>query len=439
MDFIPITPEQWRHLNELNISNPHLDNVSRLFIVPPDFDFAALKDTIHYLLQYHDALRLRFVHGPSGWQQYITDCADAPVHWRDLSFLSDLEQREILEAEVTMWQTSLNIIQGPLFQVVYFYFGTQRPGRLLLTFHHLIVDLYSVNILLRDFMRVHQQISNGEEVHLPLPTMPFWQWAKELKALAQSPLFQNELEDYWLTLPWERIVPLPVDFPVRGWNTNTRASARDISLSLSKHETNMLLGAINVNIQVLDVLLAALYSTVTRWTHSSALYVAVINHGRMIFDSMNVTRTIGLIACLSHMFLDVKDVYIPCDVLQAIKAEQQRVPHQGVGHGLLKYLTEDLQIAEKLQHVPRCEIILNYFGIRRTGTNLTFQMADENQYPTLDPRNIRPQVIAIEAEIKEDKLQMRFRYSENMHFYSTILSLAQSYKETLKEIISYKV
>ena len=118
-----LTPIQ-RWFFEQEFAEPHHWNQAMLLEVPPTLDMALLSQLVQQLLVHHDALRLRFMHSASGWQQ-VNALPDEAVSCTrvDLSALSEAEQRPAIEATATELQASLNLSEGPAGAS-----GAVRPG-----------------------------------------------------------------------------------------------------------------------------------------------------------------------------------------------------------------------------------------------------------------------------------------------------------------------
>ena len=76
---------------------------------------------------------------------------------------------------------------GVMVQAVWFDAGAERPGRLLLTIHHLAVDGVSWRILVPDLAAAWAAIARGQEPALPPRGTSFQRWAQRLAAHAQEP------------------------------------------------------------------------------------------------------------------------------------------------------------------------------------------------------------------------------------------------------------
>src|SRR5262249_36883660 len=75
---------------------------------------------------------------------------------------------------------------GELVQAVWFDAGAQRPGRLLLTIHHLAVDGVSWRILVPELAAAWAAIARGEVPALTARGTSFRRWSQRLELRAQD-------------------------------------------------------------------------------------------------------------------------------------------------------------------------------------------------------------------------------------------------------------
>ncbi|MEM8778723.1 MAG: amino acid adenylation domain-containing protein, partial [Cyanobacteria bacterium P01_G01_bin.49] len=144
---IPLTPIQhW--FFEQNLPDPHHYNQSLLLETLPNLNPHYLEQALHYLLIHHDALRLRFSREESGWQQ-INDVPETSIPFTaiNLENLGETKQSSAIESVSATLQPTLNLCEGPILRMAWFYLGKERRGRLLLVIHHLAVDSVSWRIL----------------------------------------------------------------------------------------------------------------------------------------------------------------------------------------------------------------------------------------------------------------------------------------------------
>jgi len=97
-----------------------------------------LEQAVQQLLLHHDALRLRFEHTESGWQQINTKPEDSAFLMRGFVRSASFKQKSALEGSCHGSQPEF--IARPLVRVALFNLGVDKTSRLLLVIHHLVVD-----------------------------------------------------------------------------------------------------------------------------------------------------------------------------------------------------------------------------------------------------------------------------------------------------------
>ncbi len=437
---VPLIPIQhW--FFEQNLPNPNHFNHAIMLEVHQTVEATLLEQAVRHLLAHHDVLRSRFEPTTSGWQQQIVDFDEkVPFIRFDLSIVPDAEQSGAIEARATELQRSLNLSQGPLMRVALFELGSQKPLRLLILIHHLVVDGVSWRILLDDLMTAYQQLSQGIEVKLPPKTTAYKLWAEKLVEYAHSSELEQEL-NYWLGEAETEVTELPVDYP-GGRDANTEISSQTVSVSLSDEETTALLREVPeaYHTQINDVLLTALVQTFAQWTGAHTLLIDLEGHGReAIFNDIDLSRTVGWFTSIFPVLLDLRRASGPGEALKSIKEQLRRIPQGGIGYGLLRYLSEDEVVRNRLRSLPQAEVSFNYLGqfdqILPPSSGLA--PALEATGPVHDPAGRRRYLLEVNVFVSGGRLQMEWTYSDRVHRRATIERLAQNYLAQLRELIAH--
>jgi amino acid adenylation domain-containing protein/non-ribosomal peptide synthase protein (TIGR01720 family) len=435
-----LTPIQ-RWFFEQELPQPHHWNQAMLLEVRQPLDVVVLQRAVQQLLVHHDALRLRFVRQPDGWQQ-VNALPDQtlPVTRVDLSALPKAEQTAAIEAAATELQASLSLESGPIVRVALFDLGSNQPNRLLFVIHHLAVDGVSWRILLEDLQTGYQQLSRQEAMKLPPKTTSFQNWAQCLSEYAQSPALEQEL-DYWLDSSRSAVAPLPVDYPA-GKDAKTVTSACNVSVYLSAEETRALLQEVPkaYHTQINDVLLTALVQTFAQWSGTRCLLVDLEGHGREeILEAVDLSRTVGWFTTIFPVLLELQKADAPGEALKSVKEQLRRIPHRGIGYGLLRYLKEDGAITEKLRSLPQAEVSFNYLGQfdQVVSPDALFQLAKESTGPEHSHLGSRSHLLDVNAFVAGGQLQLGWTYSSNLHQRATIEGLAQDFVAALRSLIAH--
>jgi non-ribosomal peptide synthase protein (TIGR01720 family) len=436
---VPLVPiQQW--FFEQNLPEPHHWNQAILMEGWPTLDPTLLERAVQQLLVHHDALRLRVVEGESGWQQVMAGPdGTVPFLAIDLSELSEVNQRLLLETAAAQVQASLNLSQGPLLRVVLLELGSAQPSRLLIVIHHLAVDGVSWRILLEDLLTAYEQLSRGQTIELPPKTTSFKQWAERLREYAQMESVKAEM-DYWLAEGRSRVSRLPVDYP-EGRSANTEASSRTVTVSLSVEETRALLHEAPevYRTQINDVLLTALVQAFSQWTGERRLVVDLEGHGReALFADVDLSRTVGWFTTIFPVWLDLERATDVEAALKTIKEQVRQIPNRGIGYGVLRYLSQDRELAEELRRLPPAEVSFNYLGqLDQVFPEASpFRPARESSDPVRSPQGSRRHLLDVVGSVARGCLHVAWTYSERAHRRETIERLAQGCMEALRSIIA---
>ena len=275
-----------------------------------------------------------------------------------------------------------------MLQAVWFDAGSEEPGRLLLTIHHLSVDGVSWRILVPDLASAWQAIAQGQEPALPVKGTSFRRFAQRLAAHAQHPDLIGELA-FWTGMQSGPALSL-VDGALDA-RRDVAGAAGHLTLTLPSALTAALLtrlpaafhGGIN------DVLLTGLALAVADWCRrrargagpahrsnanghgaSHAVLLDLEGHGREeMFADLDLSRTVGWYTSLFPVRLDLGALDLEAALaggaalggaLKSIKEQLRALPTNGLGYGLLRYLNRET--APQLAEFTAPQIGFNYLG-----------------------------------------------------------------------------
>ena len=434
---VPLTPIQHWFFKQ-HLPQAHFFNQSVLLELPTHVDADVLKQTLRRLLQQHDALRLRFTRSDDGWQQTHSALAgDIPFTVIELPAGTAEQQKSAIRQADAGLQASLDFSLGRIMLAALFVGGHAQSRHLLIVAHHLVVDAISWRILLEDLATVYQQLEGNEPVQLPAKTTSFQDWSLRLNRHAQSAEVIAEL-DYWgRTATVKAPQALPVDYNDADVFNNIR-SADYVTLFLTEAETRALLQEVPAayNTQINDVLLTALSLCIHGWTGQMALRVDLEGHGREdLFDDMDLSRTVGWLTSLYPVTLELPSTH-PGEAMKAIKEQLRAVPKRGMGYGMLRYLNRDAEIHNYMSKLPEAELSFNYLGQFDHVTSASGDFANRAEWKSdASQQGQRSHVLAVSGLIGDNRLEIRWEYSKNLHRPDTIEKLAQDYLQALRKLI----
>jgi amino acid adenylation domain-containing protein/non-ribosomal peptide synthase protein (TIGR01720 family) len=435
---VPLTPiQQW--FFEQNLDNPHHWNQALLLTINAGLTPDVFSSALAELLNHHDALRMRFSRGDDGWRQSnLAEESQVVFERIDLSGVPVGHQNERLQSEASLRQAALHLTAGPLLRAAWFDLGAERNSRVLIAIHHLVVDGVSWRILLEDLAIICQQLMEGQAVCLPSKTTSFKQWAERLQPLSNTGGLALDIP-YWLN-PNRNIVPvLPVDEPD---GNNRVATEREVTVTLTEAETRALLQDVPsaYRTKIDEILLTALALTLCDWLHSEAVLVDLEGHGREdIAADVDVSRTVGWFTAVYPALLTVPVDASLGEALKAIKEQIRAVPMNGIGYGLLRYLSPDVEIKAQLAAQPQAQVIFNYLGQIDTvmAADAPFAPTTEATGDNCDPAGLRPHELAIIGSVTGGRLQLSWRYSRERYRKATLETLAGQYMQQLKALIAH--
>ncbi|MGF1480500.1 MAG: amino acid adenylation domain-containing protein [Cyanophyceae cyanobacterium] len=423
---VPLTPIQHWFFEQPLVERHHW-NQSLLLTLHQPLTLAQLRAIAHYLLNYHDALRLSFHHGSTWTQTNLPPRDTVPCHGVDVSALPETQQTQAIEAAATQVQASLSLADGLCRFVL---FETGFEPRLLFVVHHLAIDGVSWRILLEDFQMLYRQKVSGQNLQLPPKTSSFQQWAQRLQTYAQELSPEERCE-----------ARKPEAYPVFPNEDNTVATSSTVTVSLSLEDTQTLLQVSAASPTSIDeVLLTAVVQAYAEGTECSQVSIALERHGReSIFDDIDLSRTVGWFTTLFPVWFDGSNAS-PGKALQAVKEELRRLPHRGLDYGVRRYLSRTSE------EDPTPHIRFNYLGQldrgwtetavdRGSDTTKLFSLAPESAGSNQGLANQQTHPLTVDGSLTQGQLQLCWTYSAP--YRATVQALAHACVEKLRSLLAY--
>ena len=243
----------------------------------------------------------------------------------------------------------------------------ERPGRLLIVLHHLVVDGVSWRILLDDLRQAYESAQLD-------PVGTSWRrWAQLLHEQADSPVRRTELS-LWtgmLAAPDPLLTARPLDPDI-----DTTATLRAVEVTLPTEVAKPILTRLPAlfGVRVNDVLMTGFALAVARWREQrggagSAVLVEMDGHGREADGAIDLTRTVGWFTNLYPVRIDpgpvgwddvVSGAPALADAVRSVKDQLRAVPDNGLGFGILRHLNPDTRPV--LAEFGEPQVLFNYLG-----------------------------------------------------------------------------
>jgi amino acid adenylation domain-containing protein len=412
---VPILPRQRVFLDRVG-TDPALEHLFQYLEVREELRPEAVLAALTWTARQHSALRMRWHRADSGWRQEVVDTADL-VTFRvlDLRALSAAQRTARLTEFARSARATTDLGDSPPWSVT---LVRLAPGhaRLLFAVHHLVVDGYSWQVLLTDFLSAYEHIARGEPP-AARPIDGFAAWARACGRLSHHPRVQ-ELASRWADV-LAGCDPVPVD---ADGSPPTRGAQYRVPLRLDAARTADLRGLRDegqrVSMEVvLSVALARAYG---RWTGGKPLLLAVLTQGRDGFGGVagpepDATSAVGWFAGMFPVRIEVASGEDPRGTLHRVNRLIPREPLIRNSFGLLRYLADGTPGAALLGGLRQPQVLLNYTGDHPVGPTAPVRRLEPPPARTQDPDAQPEALIEIELAVVDDVLDGRVIYS-GQHF-----------------------
>ncbi|KAF2181844.1 amino acid adenylation [Zopfia rhizophila CBS 207.26] len=364
----------------------------------------SLAKALELVVTQHSMLRVRFLQEESGkWMQVIPSQVDDSFSFSIHSIDTEKDAYPIMAAT----QASLDTRKGPIFSVALF--NTPSQGQyLFLVAHHVMIDLVSWRVILRDL----EEILTTGLLTAERP-LPFQNWL----ALQSG---HGSKTDISRALPYD--IPSP-DFDYWGMSgkPNRMCDTQEAAFTLDIATTKELLeGACHsaFNTEPIDLLLASLvYSFNQIFSDRSVPALFREGHGREPWDEdIDISGTVGWFTTMYPLYIDMKDEFSMLDVVRRAKDVRHSVPDNGRPYFASRYLSEAGKA--KFGDHDHVELSFDYLGLyqqmERPDALLTQVPGYQAIFEDIGGEAPRFALIEITAEVLQGQMQLLFVFNKNM-------------------------
>ncbi|KAA8577032.1 hypothetical protein EYC84_007048 [Monilinia fructicola] len=363
----PLSPMQQlffdAHPNGLN----HYTQSFLLRVTQP-VTFDMLRAALAIVVQRHSMLRSRFHynHNTKAWEQMTVPVGDDTFAVEEHSYLNDGSFQEIVQTR----QTALDLHHGPVFAVDLFS-GMSDDQTLLLSAHHVIIDLVSWRVIWHDLA---QCLSGIQPLQLPPVPISFQTWC------------QLQSEEGYMLNPAE-VLPYSVEAAqLKYWGLgpgdNSFADSDAYEYILDTETTTLLLGSSNDNLstETIDVLIGTLvYSFRKAFADRTAPAIFIEGHGREPVSGAEVdlAETVGWFTTLHPISVPGTSKNSLVDSIRYAKDTRMRVPGKGRPYIASRY--HSTVGHEAFADHRSVELLLNYRGVFQQLENVDALLQRENR------------------------------------------------------------
>lgn len=429
----PLTPIQQRFFDG-QVKHHHHYNQSVMLYAQDGFNVDAVAAAFTEILCHHDMLR-GFFYEKDGKMVQEIDAPGQPLHLEQIDLRTVAAPGQALVEKANEIQGSLQLHKGPLLKLALFRLAD--GDRLLIVVHHLVVDGVSWRVLFEDFGTLYRLYEDNKLLVLPYKTDAFKYWAEKLRSFADTDAFLLE-KKYWTMLENSSPERIPYDHPAKG--KSCIPDTRRLSFTLPADRTRQLLNEANwlYKTTVKDLLLTALAVSVNSIFGNKQVLIEQEGHGReSILDDVDVSRTVGWFTSKYPVLLDARYAADISRQIIEIKEALRKVPNNGIGYGILRYLTSPEKKPETgFRLAP--QISFNYLGQFDTDiAKSTFRVAGEPAGNQMGIDEERPYDLDISGMVTDQCLSMTINYSHLQFEAATIQRVAAQFENALLDIISH--
>ncbi|MCY8433067.1 non-ribosomal peptide synthetase, partial [Bacillus haynesii] len=406
-------------------------NQSFMLFRKDGYDENIVRTAFNKILEQHDALRMIYEEKDGDIIQYNRGYRDNlfDLDVYDVRGL-DCQAEKVFEL-ATGIQKKSSIRKGKLVHLGIF--RADEGDHLLIAIHHLVVDGVSWRILFEDFETLYLQALKDEPLDIGYKTDSYQEFARQLKKYAQSRRLLKEREY------WQKALEADVPFiPAEKLERDTFEHSTTLSIRIGPDVTANLLRNANkaYNTEINDILLTALIAAVRDITGENKLKVMMEGHGREdILDGVDITRTIGWFTTVYPVFIDLGEEKEISQNIKMVKETLRKIPNKGIGYGVLKYMTEELQ---KIQ--TQAPLSFNYFGEMNNDMNRkVFSQSPFSPGESIGGKIVRHCAIEMNAISLNGELTIYTTFNQDQYQTSAIEQLNQSFKENLEKIVDHCV
>ncbi|WP_121605185.1 non-ribosomal peptide synthetase [Virgibacillus sp. Bac332] len=433
---VPMTPiQEW--FFEQDFTDKHHFNQSALLFSKEAVNPNTINSTLSKIVEHHDALRMNYVLKEDEWMQ-LNKGVDKGAYDFEIEEIPSNNVREHINERANRLQESMDIEKGPLMKAVQF--KTLEGDYLLLVIHHLVVDGVSWRILLEDINIGISQASSSNNIKLTSKTTSYKEWAEQLRNYANSRNFKDE-KDYWSKIENQQVEDLPKDNVI---NKDVYKDSREHVVELSSRQTEYLLKNVHkaFNTEINDILITALGITLKEWASRDRVLLNMEGHGREeIPADVDITRTVGWFTTQFPVMLDLpsKPIYKENDFsayLILVKETLRKIPNQGIGYGVYKYLSKRDNPEKNLLSKP--EVNFNYLGqFSHENENNQFNILSFNNGRSISQNLERTFAIDLNSMIKDNVYRMEINYNSKQYTEENINNLGRMFKDNLEKLIHF--
>ncbi|WP_075342503.1 non-ribosomal peptide synthetase [Tenacibaculum agarivorans] len=387
-------------------------------------DVAVIEQIVRVLVNQHDVFRTTFKTNNESKEIEMIFSEKEFNYILNHDIVNDSENFEtIIKTILDEIHGGLDIEKGPL--AIFNYVQSAEKNVLLIVMHHLIIDGVSWRILLEDIQQLFSKFEKKEVLELSINSQSFGHYLQTIHQQVALGAFTSELS-YWKK---------SFSNPKKVFNTKDKTyKHKDF-----KRKTSLLPKTIVKQIDYInkhaytntnEVLVATLGIVMKQLFNIEQLELYLEGHGRTEFGpNIDVSRIVGWFTSLYPVILP-KNTNSIIQYLRTVKDALSKVPNNGGGYGILKYLQKETT----LKSIP--EVSFNHMGDFSSLTKTEyFKVTTDQLGRWYDPERKIAQVLEIFSILEsDDELSITIDFIPELFSEDQIETLLQEIVSTIENI-----
>jgi|GEM_PF-6577399 len=401
-------------------------NQSALISLAEQDSSEVVKEALEKLAMHHEALRIYFAEeGDQVWQIIAEEpIVNITIH----QYSSSTELDEIVKRA----QTELDLSKpGGAWKAIYFKHKESADNRLLLAFHHLLIDGVSWSVLLEDLAHCLKDLRSGAKTSLPPRSVTLPVWHEALQRMANKREIFEQVT-HWLSKSSNSDGKIALSESA-DLVKNTEGNIRKVVLEMTEEETLHLQRDSKTTFRssLNEILLATLFHTLRQWTEKDNFRLNMEGHGREEGFGKDASRAIGWFTSFFPLNVVLNEDKLPA-AIAAVKQALAELPQSGLAISAAQYLSRSETLRNAIHESMKNDVLYNYLGTLNAeyGTGMDYQLVSSRS-----PLAHRSHLLEVTAYILNSRLQLQWDFCPDLHDPSTIENLANSQLASLKGLL----
>jgi amino acid adenylation domain-containing protein len=385
-------------------------------------NYSQLERAIQTVVERHEALRATF--STDGVYMSIAKKITVELTHLDLSNLEENAKKSALNKYINDEGYFLfDLVYGPLIKISLLHFS-ENKHRLIITFHHIICDGWSIGIMLQDLGTIYSAYVENKIADLP-ESIPFSHYANEEQSFSKSDE-NKKTEKFWYEI-YKNSVPvvnLPTDYPrpsLRTYKCQRLDFVLESNLLSSLKQTGL-----NNGVSLVTTLLTCFEIFLYQVTGQNDLVVGLPSAGQ---------ATTGMNHLIGHCvnLLPLRSRILPDISFNKYLKKRKSELFDAYDHSQLSFghLLQNLNVARDPSRIPLVPIIFNFDVGMADGvhfSNLSYKLIS-------NPRAYDAFEIVLNASGNEKNLVFEWTYNESLFKPETIKKMMISFEDLIQNVI----